>query len=52
MWHYTVCVGFTPQLEERYSIAESCQAYYNTQGSRVETPLINLDRGACYDCDY
>ena len=48
---YTVCVGFNPQSEADYSIAESCQSFYNTQGSHVETPLINLDRDACYDCD-
>ena len=49
---YTVCVGFNPQSEADYSIAESCELFYNTQGSHVETPLINLDRDACYDCDY
>jgi hypothetical protein len=49
---YTVCVGFNPQSEADYSIAESCQSFYNTQGSHVETPLINLDRDVCYDCDY
>ena len=49
---YTVCVGFNPQSEADYLIAESCQLFYNTQGSHVETPLINLDRDACYDCDY
>ena len=48
---YTVCVGFNPQSEADYSIAESCQLFYNTEGSHVETPLINLDRDACYDCD-
>ncbi len=48
---YTVCVGFNPQSEADYSIAESCESFYNTQGSHVETPLINLDRDACYDCD-
>ena len=49
---YTVCVGFNPQSEADYSIVESCELFYNTQGSHVETPLINLDRDACYDCDY
>ena len=49
---YTVCVGFNPQSEGDYSIAESCQSFYNTQGSHVETPVINLDRDTCYDCDY
>ena len=49
---YTVCVGFNPQSEADYSIAESCELLYNTHGSHVETPLINLDRDACYDCDY
>ena len=49
---YTVCVGFNPQSEADYYIAESCQLFYNTEGSHVETPLINLDRDACYDCDY
>ncbi len=48
---YTVCVGFNPQSKADYSIAESCESFYNTQGSHVETPLINLDRDACYDCD-
>ena len=49
---YTICVGFNPQSEADYSIVESCELFYNTQGSHVETPLINLDRDACYDCDY
>ena len=49
---YTVCVGFSPQSEADYSIAESCQSFYNTEGSHVETPVINLDRDPCYDCDY
>ena len=49
---YTVCVGFNPQSAADYYIAESCQTFYNTQGSHVETPLVNLDRDACYDCDY
>jgi hypothetical protein len=49
---YTVCVGFNPQPDANYSIAESCQSFYNSQGSHVETPLVNLDRDTCYDCDY
>ena len=49
---YTVCVGFNPQPVANYSIAESCQSFYNSQGSHVETPLVNLDRDTCYDCDY
>lgn len=49
---YTVCVGFNPQSETDYSFAEKCQSFYNSQGSQVETPLINLDRNTCYDCDY
>ena len=49
---YTVCVGFNPRSEADYSIAESCQSFYNSQGSHVETPLVNLDRDTCYDCDY
>lgn len=49
---YTICVGFSPKSDSDYSIAESCQLFYNTQGSHVETPLVNLDRDACYDCDY
>jgi hypothetical protein len=49
---YTVCVGFNPQSDTDYSLAEKCQSFYNTQRSHVETPLVNLDRDACYDCDY
>jgi hypothetical protein len=49
---YTVCVGFNPQSAADFYIAESCQSFSNTQGSHVEMPLINLDRDACYDCDY
>lgn len=49
---YTVCVGFNPQSDADYSIAENCQSFYNTHGSHVETPFVNLDRDTCYDCDY
>lgn len=49
---YTVCVGFNPQSDADYSLAQKCQSFYNTQGSHVETPLINLNRDACYDCYY
>jgi len=49
---YTICVGFNPQSEADYSFVEKCQSFYKIQGSYVETPLINLDMGGCYDCDY
>lgn len=49
---YSICVGFNPQSEADYSVVEKCQSFYNTEGSHVETPFINLDRDACYDCDY
>jgi hypothetical protein len=49
---YTVCVGFNPQSGADYSIAEKCQTFRNTPGSHVETLIVNLNRDACYDCDY
>ena len=49
---YSICVGFNPQSEADYSVAEKCQTFYNTEGSHVEIPFISLDRDACYDCDY
>lgn len=49
---FAVCVGFNPHSDTDYSIAEICQSFYNTQGSHVETPLVNLDIDTCYDCNY